>query len=375
MNTKPMSTSTQEASSALIENIVRDDVRALSAYHVPDSDGLVKLDAMENPYAIPESLREQLGRQLADVAMNRYPVPSYGVLKQKICARLGVPAGYDVVLGNGSDELISIVSVACAKAGAKVLAPLPGFVMYAMSARFAGMEFIGVPLREDFSLDLDAMLAAIESQRPAITYLAYPNNPTGNLFSGSDIETILSAVGDTGIVIVDEAYQPFAQASFMPRLAEFSNLVVMRTVSKLGLAGIRLGYMSAQAALLAEFDKVRPPYNINVLTEAAASFMLDHVAILDAQAADLRSERERLSAALAAIPGLQVYPSAANFLLVRVTRPRLDSATIFAGLLERKVLIKNVGKMHTLLENCLRITVGTPQENAIFLEALKATLA
>src|SRR4030088_1045386 len=241
---------------SLIENIIRPDIRALAAYHVPDSTGFVKLDAMENPYMLPGDLRRELGRRLADVAMNRYPVPSYTALKAKICEKLGVPDGFDVVLGNGSDELISIVSIACAKPGAKVLAPVPCFVMYAMSAQFAGLEFIGVPLRPDFTLDKAAMLAAIAQHRPAVTYLAYPNNPTGNLFDADDVIEILDAVGDTGIVIVDEAYQPFAQASFMPRLTEFDNLVVMRTVSKLGLAGIRLGYMSAGMGLLAEFGKV-----------------------------------------------------------------------------------------------------------------------
>ncbi|MDB5838071.1 MAG: histidinol-phosphate transaminase, partial [Herminiimonas sp.] len=289
---------------SLIENIIRPDIRALSAYHVPDATGLIKLDAMENPYTLPENLRAELGRRLADIALNRYPAPSYTALKAKIRSRLGVPAGFDVVLGNGSDELISIVSVACARPGAKVLAPLPGFVMYAMSAQFAGLEFVGVPLRPDFTLDQEAMLAAIRLHRPAITYLAYPNNPTGTLFDATAIVEILQAVGDSGIVIVDEAYQPFAQASFMPRLPEFDNLVVMRTVSKLGLAGIRLGYMAAASALLNEFDKVRPPYNINVLTEATAEFLLDHTDTLDAQAAALRDERQRLAAALAAIPGV-----------------------------------------------------------------------
>ncbi|HCN89536.1 MAG TPA: histidinol-phosphate transaminase, partial [Oxalobacteraceae bacterium] len=307
---------------------------------------------------------------LADVAMNRYPVPTYVALKAKIRERLGVPAGYDVVLGNGSDELISMVSIACAQPGAKVLAPLPGFVMYAMSAQFAGLEFIGVPLKADFSLDLAAMLSAIARHKPAITYLAYPNNPTGTLFDACDMVEILRAVGDRGVVIVDEAYQPFAQASFMHRLAEFDNLIVMRTVSKLGLAGIRLGYMAASAALLAEFDKVRPPYNINVLTEAAAEFVLDHAAVLDAQAAAVRAERTRLSAALAALPGVEVFPSAANFLLIRVQ----DADEVFANLLRRKILIKNVGKMHALLANCLRVTVSTPHENALFLEALRASV-
>jgi histidinol-phosphate aminotransferase len=360
---------------SLIDNIIRPEVRALAAYHVPDAGGFVKLDAMENPYTLPENLRSELGRRLAEVAMNRYPVPSYAQLKAKICGRLSVPTGYDVILGNGSDELITLLSVACAKPGAKVLAPTPGFVMYAMSARFAGLEFVGVPLRPDFTLDKAAMLAAIAQQKPAITYLAYPNNPTGNLFDADDMVEIMRAVGDTGIVVVDEAYQPFAQASFMPRLAEFDNLVVMRTVSKLGLAGIRLGYMSASAALLAEFDKVRPPYNVNVLTQAAAEFMLDHVAVLDAQAATLRDERTTLLTVLTGLPGIEVFPSAANFLLIRVKSEKNNADTVFSTLLDRKVLIKNVGKMHPLLENCLRVTVSTPEENRLFLDALTASLA
>ncbi len=359
---------------SLINHIIRPDIRALAAYHVPDSSGFLKLDAMENPYQLPDDLRAELGAKLADVAMNRYPAPSYGALKAALCEQFGVPARYGIVLGNGSDELIAMLSIACAKPGATVLAPVPGFVMYAMSAQLAGLAFVGVPLNADFTLDKAAMLAAIAQHRPAITYLAYPNNPTGTLFDADDIVEIINAVGDSGVVVVDEAYQPFAQASFMPRLAEFDNLIVMRTVSKLGLAGIRLGYMAASDDLLAEFNKVRPPYNINVLTEAAAMFVLGHTAILDAQAATLRQERSRLSAALAAIPGVEVFPSAANFLLVRVQGTGKSGSEVFANLVARKVLIKNVGKMHELLENCLRITVSLPEENALFLDAFKASL-
>jgi len=359
---------------SLIENIIRPEIRALSAYHVPDSAGFVKLDAMENPYTLPSDLRNELAKRLAEVEMNRYPVPSYTALKAAICANLGVPNGFDVVLGNGSDELIAMLSTACAKPGAKVLAPTPSFVMYAMSARLAGMEFVGVPLQADLTLDLPAMLDAIRQHRPAITYLAYPNNPTGNLFGADQVLAIIDAVGDSGVVVVDEAYQPFAQTSFMSRLPEFGNLIVMRTVSKLGLAGIRLGYMSASVALLAEFDKVRPPYNINVLTQVAAEFVLQHTPILDAQAATLREQRENLRLALTAVPGVHVFPSAANFLLLRVQAPTKNGDAIFANLLEHKVLVKNVGKMHILLENCLRVTVSTPQENALFIDALKAAL-
>lgn len=364
---------------SLVDQIIRPDIRALAAYHVPDASGLVKLDAMENPYPLPDDLREALGRRLADVAMNRYPVPSYVALKAAIRERFGVPSGFDVMLGNGSDELISILSVACARrdggAPATVLAPVPGFVMYAMSARLAGMDFVGVPLQSDFTLDRAAMLDAIARHRPALTYLAYPNNPTGRLFDAADIEAILDAVGDGGLVVVDEAYQPFAEASFMPRVAERANLAVMRTVSKLGLAGIRLGYMTAAPALLAEFDKARPPYNINVLTEAAAAFLLEHADVLDAQAATLRAERGRLSAAIAALPGVEVFPSAANFLLVRVPGGPGAADAVFRRLLERRILIKNVSKMHALLDNCLRVTVGTPNENRLFLDAFRASLA
>jgi histidinol-phosphate aminotransferase len=358
---------------SLIENIIRPEVRALAAYHVQDSAGLVKLDAMENPYTLPDDVRAELGRRLADVAMNRYP-PSYAGLKERICTKLGVSTGFDVVLGNGSDELISMVAIACAKPGAKMLAPVPGFVMYAMSAKLAGLEFIGVPLNSDCSLDKAAMLAAIAQHKPAIVYLPYPNNPTGNLFDADAMVDIIRAVGDSGIVISDEAYQPFAQVSFMPRLPEFANLVVMRTVSKLGLAGIRLGYMSASESLLAEFEKVRPPYNVNVLTQAAAEFLLDRLDILDEQAALLRAERTKLSTALAELPGVEVFPSDANFLLVRVLGEGDRADEVCAKLIQRKILVKNVGKMHAILKNCLRVTVSTAHENALFLDALKASL-
>ncbi|MBB3212651.1 histidinol-phosphate aminotransferase [Herbaspirillum sp. Sphag1AN] len=357
-------------SKSLVERIIRADVRAQTAYAVPDATGLLKLDAMENPYELPQDLRQQLAQRLSEVALNRYPIPSYQHLKQQICCHLGVPSGFDVMLGNGSDELISILSVACAQPGAKVLAPEPGFVMYQISARLAGLEYVGVPLHPDFTLDIDALLDAIALHKPAITYLAYPNNPTGTLYRESDIEAVLRAVGDTGIVVVDEAYQPFAQHSFMPRLPEFNNLVVMRTVSKLGLAGIRLGYMAANAALLQEFDKVRPPYNINVLTQAAAEFLLDHSHVLELQAAQLRAARTALSDALAALHGVEVFPSAANFLLIRLA----NTDKVFSELLQRKVLVKNAGKMHPLLHNCLRVNVSTAEENAAFLAALKEAI-
>ncbi|QGZ40244.1 histidinol-phosphate aminotransferase [Pseudoduganella flava] len=358
---------------SLISNTIRADVRSDKSYHVPDASGYVKLDAMENPYQLPEVLRRELGQRMADVALNRYPAASYGPLKERIRAKLGVPAGYDVLLGNGSDELIAIMAATCAHQDrrAVLLAPVPAFVMFQRSAQIAGMDFVGVPLKEDLTLDLPAMLEAIGKHRPALVFLAYPNNPTGNLFAADEIEAILRAQGDQGLVVVDEAYEPFAQQSFMPRLPQFDNLIVMRTLSKLGLAGIRLGYMSAHPALLEQFEKVRPPYNVNVMTQAAAEFALDHIDVLNEQARLLREQRSVLSNALADLPGVRVFPSAANFITIRVP----DADAVHAALLSRKILIKNLSKMHSVLTNCLRVTVSTPEENAAFLDALKASLA
>ncbi len=365
-------TSSITAIENLIANTIREDVRNIASYHVPDASGYIKLDAMENPYQLPDTLRTELGQRLADAALNRYPVASYATLKQKICAGLGVPAGYDVLLGNGSDELISIMATAVARQDrrAVIMAPTPAFVMFSRSAQFAGADFVGVPVKADFSLDLPAMLAAIQQHQPALVFLAYPNNPTGNLFDADDMAAIIRALGETGIAVVDEAYQPFAKKSFMGRLPEFPNLVVMRTLSKLGLAGIRLGYLSGDAKLLEQFEKVRPPYNVNVLTQVAAEFALDHLDVLDSQAEMLNAERARLAAELAALPGVEVFPSAANFISLRVP----DADKVCAQLRSEKVLIKNLSKMDKLLANCIRVTVSTPEENTAFLTVLKASL-
>ena len=356
----------------LIANTIRPEIRADAPYHVPDTGGYIKLDAMENPYPLPLHMRAELGRRLADAVLNRYPVPTYASLKHKLIARMGVPKGYDVVLGNGSDECISMIvnAVAGREQRAVIMAPVPAFVMFARTAMLLGADFVGVPLRADLALDKDAMLAAIARHQPAVLFLAYPNNPTGNLYDEADMVEIIKAMGETGIVVVDEAYGPFARTSFMHRLPEFENLVVMRTVSKLGLAGIRLGYMSAAPQLLEQFEKVRPPYNVNVLTQLAAEFALDHIDVLNEQANLIIAARAQLSAELAALPGVTVYPSAANFLLVRVP----DAINACAKLEANKIMVKNVSRMHEMLANCIRVTVSTPEDNAAFLDAFKASL-
>ena len=351
------------------EHWVREEILALKPYAVAPAEGMVKLDAMENPYRLPEPLRREVGQLVADAAINRYPDPAAPALKARLRATMGIPDAAELIIGNGSDELITLAAQALARPGAVMLAPEPTFAMYRMNAVFSRMRYVGVPLRPDFMPDLDATLAAIERHQPALVFVAYPNNPTGNLFPEEAVARIVAAT--PGLAIVDEAYQPFAQKSFMPRLGEFPNLVVMRTVSKLGLAGVRLGYAAGRPEWIRELDKVRPPYNVGVLAQAVAERVLAHADVLEAQARAIRDERGRLQDALASLPGATVFPSAANFLLVRVP----NAPRAFAGMKARRVLVRSFHGSHPLLEHCLRITVGTPEENAAMLAALRESLA
>ncbi|QEA14014.1 histidinol-phosphate transaminase [Comamonas flocculans] len=354
---------------------IRADVRAMHAYAVQPAQGLLKLDAMENPHRLPEDLQARLGQRLGQVAVNRYPGAQLAQLREALLRHAGPPAGWSLMLGNGSDELISLLVLACGLPGASVLAPEPGFVMYAMSARLQGLGYHGVPLRADFSLDEAALLRAIERERPALLFLAYPNNPTGTLWDTAAIARAIAAQGaHGGLVVMDEAYQPFAACSWIERVRErpeaHRHVLVLRTLSKFGLAGIRLGYLMGDAALIAEIDKVRPPYNVSVLNAECALFALEHEAVFAAQAQDIRAQRARLIEALAQMPGVQAYPSEANMILVRVP----DAARAFEGMRSKGVLVKNVSTMHPLLANCLRLTVGTAEENTAMLQSLSASI-
>jgi len=347
------------------QDLVRPEILALKAYPVEKSEGMVKLDAMENPYALPEPLRRKLADVLSRLDLNRYPDPSAPRLRKLIAQKMQVPAGMEVLLGNGSDDLIQIVTLAVAKPGAVMMYPGPTFVMYAMNATYFGLRAVPVGLREDFSLDKNQFVKAVREHKPAVVYLAYPNNPTGVLYPEEDILEIIRAC--EGLVVLDEAYHAFAQKTFMPRLTEFPNLVVMRTVSKLGLAGIRLGYLAARPEWVEQFNKVRQVYNVNVLTQAVAEFMLEHLDVLEEQAARIRQERQVLKDELTKLKGITVFPSSANFFLIRVP----DAGRTFEGLKQQGVLVRN---LHPGLADCLRVTVGTPDENRILLTALRESL-
>jgi len=354
---KPMSDFTKK--------LIRPDIQALSAYHVADASGMIKLDAMENPYTWDEAMLREWQAELANTSVNRYPDPAAQMLSHQIREQLDLPDSVQLMFGNGSDELIQIMAMAVAEAGRTVLAPEPSFVMYKMIATFCGMSYRGVPLKTDFSLDLDAMLSTIEETQAALVFLAYPNNPTGNLWDREVIDQIIQAT--PGLVVVDEAYNAFADDSYLNDLGLYDNLVVMRTFSKMGLAGLRLGLLFGSRDWISEFDKVRLPYNINTLTQQTTAFALRHQAVFDQQTANIRAERGKMLDGLKLLP-VQVFDSQANFILLRT--PEGKANNIFQGLKDRGILIKNLNPAGGLLKDCLRVTVGKPEENAAFMEAL-----
>jgi histidinol-phosphate aminotransferase len=353
-----------------INRFVRPQLRALRAYHVPPAAGMVKLDAMENPYSWPDWLLNDWLDTLRQAALNRYPDPAADALKSRLREVLGIPGTAGIILGNGSDELIQMIIQTVAEPGRVIMAPEPTFVMYRQLAVVAGLDFQGVPLRADFTLDVDAMIEAVTTYQPAVVFLAYPNNPTGNLFDRKAIEAVLSCA--PGLVVVDEAYAPFADDSFMGELGCCDNLLVLRTLSKLGLAGVRLGLLAGDGDWLAEIEKTRLPYNISTLDQLTGEFALRHYAVFEEQAKIIRQQRGELLGRLQSLPGLTVYPSSANFILFRVPPGRGEA--MFEGLKSGGILIKNLTGSALSLTDCLRVTVGKPEENAAFVRVLASLL-
>lgn len=358
------------ATNNLIATVFRKEVLALSAYKVADASGFIKLDAMENPYNWPDDLTQSWLETLKTCELNRYPDPEARQLTQTIREQNRISTAFDVLLGNGSDELIQILLMALPP-NASVLSAQPSFVMYQQISQSLGLNFISVPLLPDtFALDLPAMLAAIAEHQPAIIFLAYPNNPTGNLFDTASIRQVIAATN--GLVIVDEAYSPFANASFMGELANYENLLVMRTVSKLGLAGLRLGYLVGAPAIIEQLNKIRLPYNINILTQATAHFALTHHTLFDEQTQKICAERTLVYDQLSNMDGITAYPSAANFILLKT--PKGKAIEIFTAIKQQGVLIKNLSPQAGLLADCLRVTIGKPEENQAFIAALKNSI-
>jgi len=340
--------------------MIRSDIRSLTAYHVPDSSGLIKLDAMENPYTLPDNLRSEWSHLLSSSNINRYPDADMLDLRRRIAEREGVDAD-QVLIGNGSDEIIQMLIMAADPGACAV--PKPTFVMYEHIAKWLKRPVASMPLKADFSLDAMAFLNMCAREKASLAFLSCPNNPTGNMWPREDVQQI--ADNFRGLLIIDEAYGPFATDTYSDMIAR--NVMLLRTFSKLGMAGLRLGYALGDAGIIADLNKVRLPYNINSLTQLSASFFLDHYAVFEEQASVICQERERMSAALAKLKNVTVFPSQANFLLLRVA----DANTVFDGLKDAGILIYPLYAKGRLLEAFLLFTIGLPEENGRFVHSLE----
>lgn len=352
-----------------VRHLIRDDIRAMSAYQIADiPSGFIKLDAMESPSHPFEGhgvLMQELQAQLASAPIHLYPDPAKSGLQEALRAAFDIPDCAALALGNGSDELIQFVTMLTAKPGAAMLAAEPSFVMYRHNAALYGMDYVGVPLNGDFTLNLPAFLEAVKTRRPALTFIAYPNNPTGVCFARGEVEAVISS--SDGIVVVDEAYGAFNGDSFLGQAGRIPNLIVLRTLSKIGFAGLRIGYAAGCPEVIGELQKILPPYNMNQLSLNTAKFALRHYGIISANIGSLKNERERMMAELGGIPQIKAFPSQANFITIRVP----DADLLFDTLKQNRILVKKLHGVHPLLEHCLRITVGSPAQNDAVLDVIR----
>ncbi|NTU41570.1 MAG: histidinol-phosphate transaminase [Nitrospirales bacterium] len=335
--------------------LAKKNIRTLKHYEAKDLPCKVKLDANESPYSLAL-------KGLSFDTLNRYPDPEARALKKILAKELKV-IPEEILLGNGSDEIISYL---ISTFGGPVLYPTPTFSMYGIISQSLDVRHGGIPLNKEFDLDLERMLTAIKKNKPKLVFLSTPNNPTGNCFSTEAILRIVEAT--QGIVVVDEAYQPFSsKTGFLPLLKDYKNMAILRTLSKIGLAGIRLGYLAADEGIIAEVNKVRLPYNINTLSQAVACEAMKNKKQLDKHIKAIISERERLFSGLEETKGVKPFPSEANFILFRVK----DAEGVHKKLIRKGVLVRNLSGV---IKDSLRVTIGTPDENSLFLEALRKVL-
>jgi histidinol-phosphate aminotransferase len=355
---------TKSSKAKNIAGLIRPQVQRLTAYHVDETPVRIKLDAMENPFPLPGSIRREMAGALRDAPVNLYPDPSAKAVKQAVAALWDMKPG-QMVLGNGSDELIQAIILAF---GGPVLVPTPTFAMYDITSRALGQVVATVPLGVDFGLDADLMIRKAREIKAKIIFLACPNNPTGNRFSDRAVRKILDNTG--AAVVLDEAYYSFSGKTYLPLLAKYPNMILLRTLSKIGFAGLRIGALTAAPAVIAELNKIRLPYNINTLSQIAAVTALRHRGVVERQISLLISERKRLYNDLSLLPGVTAYPSETNFILIRTAA---DATRIHGRLKRSGILVKNLNRPGPL-KNCLRVTVGRPEENAEFLRTLRKIL-
>jgi len=348
-----------------IENLIRPQIKRLAAYHIDETAVRIKLDAMENPFSMPVKVRREIGAAVRGTAINLYPDPSGKKLKQAIASLWNMRPD-QMLLGNGSDELIQTIILAF---GGPVLIPVPTFAMYDITARALAQNVITVQLASGFELDADLLLEKAKEGKARVIFLACPNNPTGNRFSDAAVRKILEKAG--AAVVIDEAYFSFSGKTWLPHLKHYRNMIILRTLSKIGFAGLRVGVLAASREIVDELNKIRLPYNINSLSQAAAVTALRHRNVLERQISLLISEREKLYNAFLRMRGVTAYPSETNFIMIRTEK---DAENVHQELKRAGILVKNLSKSGPL-KNCLRITVGTPNENRELLTQLRTILA
>tara|TARA_B100000925_G_C21958055_1_gene452073 strand:- start:68 stop:931 length:864 start_codon:yes stop_codon:yes gene_type:complete len=283
---------------------------------------------------------------------------------------MGIPETLDILFGNGSDEIIALLISSLIGSGRSVCAPDPSFVMFKVLADQYSVAFRALPLDSSFDIDLDGWLACLRKTDPAVIFVPQPNNPTGNLFSRERLAKIVEST--QALVVIDEAYTAFTDADFLDWSVTYPNVLVMRTLSKVGLAGSRFGMLVGHPAWISELDKMRLPYNINVLSQTAVQFALEHAQILEEQSYCIRKERTKLTHELEK-RGFNVWPSEANFVVVKC---EVDKARpIFEALKLRQILVKCLDGSHPRLKDTLRITVGSSEEINTLLTAIDQLVA
>ncbi len=347
-----------------MRSLVKPNVRKLAAYHVDETPVRIKLDAMENPFTMPDAVRREFAAAVRQAPINLYPDPSGNKLKKAISAMWGMKPD-QMILGNGSDELIQTIILAF---GGPVLIPAPTFAMYDITSRALAQKVVCVPLDEQFDLDADRMIEKAKTAKAKVLFLACPNNPTGNRFSDKAVRKILDRTN--AAVVIDEAYYSFSGKTYLPLLKAYPNMVILRTLSKIGFAGLRIGVLTASGPLVDELNKIRLPYNINSLSQSVATAVLKHQKVINRQISLLISERKKLYNAFSQLSGVTAYPSETNFILIRTMA---DATVVHRKLKQQGILIKNLNKPGPL-KNCMRVTIGTPEENREFLRALKKIL-
>ena len=352
-----------------VKVLIREEIIRQEGYHADVVSCRIKLDANESPFTLSPSLTDALFEKMKRVRLNRYPEPGSPVIRERFARYYGVKQDM-LMVGNGSDELIQLLCSALSDTNPAVMTPVPAFAMYRFISLNAGRTVTEVPLEaKTFELNVDAMLDQMAQKSPALVFISYPNAPTGNCFHKKNIEAVIAK--STGIVVVDEAYGIFSGKTLIPLLEKYDNLVILKTLSKVGLAAMRIGFLIGQPSLVRELDKVRLPYNINALSQVAANFYIDQQAFFSAQVAEVVKGRNELFEALRKIEGFHPYPTDANFIFLRCD---LDADRIHRDLIARGVLIKNLSGPG-VLKNCMRVTVGSREENEEFLEALKSAIA